>query len=1402
MKYPWKRFWCPRDGVMNLSDGGFLYYPESEYAKYVQSDVVSFEKIANQPCLALLGEPGIGKSTVMRELEESLAESIESSGDSLLYLNLNEYGDESRLIKNLFHCEMFVTWKKGNHILHLFLDSLDECHIKIQQVGTILANHFQGITDHLWRLRLRIACRTAEWPATLEQSLPRLWGKDGFGAYELCPLRRKDVEEALRMESIDAEKFMAEIERTESVAFALKPATLRFLVSVFRSEGRLPHTRTELYEKGCRLLCEELNLNRLDLRAAGGAGVLSAQERLNVASRIGAISIFCRKPKIFTGTPIRPLNTEQVGVSELDGVEVVSPTKQWEVSEAHIRETLGTGLFSSRGANLMGFAHQTYAEFLASRYLRSHNVTANKILSLLLHSGDFESHIVPQFYETAAWIASQNEEVFSSIARNEPHILLRCDEGALSPEQRAELTESYLESLHEGRVDRRDWSLYRHYRKLSHPKIHDQLCAWITDGTKNLDARHTAIDIAEACKVSSLQSILTDVALNENEAEYLRSNAANAVAVVGGSETRTQLRALAFGQSGDDPQDQLKGNALCALWPGLINPEELFGCLTLPKRHHFFGAYRNFVEHKLAKDLDNASIPPALQWLEGHAQQLGLGFPFGTLADDIMIAAWQCMDDSDVLRALAGASIKLLEYHYDLIAQGEKRSENSSLFQDVTKRRKLAKAMVEQGLDSQKAYVLAGGWSSHRLLGDADFEWCVQELVYSILHSAESTWASLLWTLFMWAEPSGWMLDMLVDARAKSTKLEEESAPFFAPVALDSEQAKKMRDQYEQSQRWQQKKEPKLLEWLPKDRIQHWLKLLEEGKQDAWWMLLREMTLEDTSEGYDHLFDPDIRKLPGWLNSDNNIRNRILDAAERYLNSKWLFNQARLLDGSEDEQDVTGYKAFLLLMNERLENLLSLREDIWAYWTPIFFGPFGYNGDREIQKILISIAYEKVPENVVTRLKEIIRHEIGKEDRYISVLQLVESIWDQRIASAVLSMLEEAQVKPLCWGRILHVLLTHGDETARSLAESKLSLPVPQAENERALVSQAALALFESADDAAWPIIWPVLEAEQQFGREIVMELAENLSHSHGGFFSRLSERQLADLYIWLVHQFPYSEDPDYDGPYAPTKEDEARELRTAIINTLEKAGTPASFQAVQRIAENLSELKWLKVMLIEARKNTLQSTWRPLQPKEFVEITSQPQSVLVRDAAELHGVLVEALGALESLLQSKYSAPDLWDQQSNGSFRPKDENHFSDWIARNLETELKSHGIVMAREVQTRRGEKTDIHVTAVVLGLSIGTLEQVRVIIEVKGCWHRELKTAMVTQLVDRYLKDYDCDHGIYLVGWYVCEQWDKDDPRKTATPKWSLQEARQFFDDQAQELSATGLSIRAVVLNTALR
>ncbi len=130
---------------------------------------------------------------------------------------------------------------------------------------------------------------------------------------------------------------------------------------------------------------------------------------------------------------------------------------------------------------------------------------------------------------------------------------------------------------------------------------------------------------------------------------------------------------------------------------------------------------------------------------------------------------------------------------------------------------------------------------------------------------------------------------------------------------------------------------------------------------------------------------------------------------------------------------------------------------------------------------------------------------------------------------------------------------------------------------------------------------------------------------------------------------------------------------------------------------------------------------------------------------------------------------------------------------------------LIINREVEIHRGERTDIHVDAVVRGSNGKIYDSVSVIIEVKGCWYTKdnvLDTAMRTQLVDRYLRDNRCQHGLYLVGWFNCDQWDDDDYRKKGCPKCSIGEAQKEFDAQADKLSQQGTRIKAFVMNTALR
>lgn len=186
--YSWKRFWCPRTGHMSLAEGGYLDDPDSEWGQYSNPDVVSFETIARFPCLGLLGEPGIGKTRTTQAERQSLRQRVEEKGGQILWLDLRSYGSADRLVRNIFQSEAFIAWRQGGYCLHIFLDSLDECLLRIDTLGTLLVDEFQRYSDLLHRLSLRIVCRTATWPSTLEEGLRALWGMDAMEVYELTPL--------------------------------------------------------------------------------------------------------------------------------------------------------------------------------------------------------------------------------------------------------------------------------------------------------------------------------------------------------------------------------------------------------------------------------------------------------------------------------------------------------------------------------------------------------------------------------------------------------------------------------------------------------------------------------------------------------------------------------------------------------------------------------------------------------------------------------------------------------------------------------------------------------------------------------------------------------------------------------------------------------------------------------------------------------------------------------------------------------------------------------------------------------------------------------------------------------------------------------------------------------------
>src|SRR4029077_10801011 len=145
-----------------------------------------------------------------------------------------------------------------DYVLHLFLDSLDECLLRIDNIAALIADQLPK--EPVKRLRIRIACRTAPWPRILENAFLKLFGEEGFEAYELAPLRRKDVRHALDKNYVThPDAFLARVDALDARSLAIKPVTLNFLINTYLRDGDLPADQIGLYQKGCRILCEESN---------------------------------------------------------------------------------------------------------------------------------------------------------------------------------------------------------------------------------------------------------------------------------------------------------------------------------------------------------------------------------------------------------------------------------------------------------------------------------------------------------------------------------------------------------------------------------------------------------------------------------------------------------------------------------------------------------------------------------------------------------------------------------------------------------------------------------------------------------------------------------------------------------------------------------------------------------------------------------------------------------------------------------------------------------------------------------------------------------------------------------------------------------------------------------------
>ncbi len=1242
--YDIQRFWCPTDGTIGLDQRGYLKDPLTYTVWEGQPDSVPFDRIQDVPVLVLLGEPGMGKSQWFKDAQSSMTNTIHEKGHTSLWIDLNRFETATEAVNAVFGHAVFREWAHRQYCLHLFLDSFDECHSRSSVLLQKLLYELRQIPRE--RLFLRVLCRTAEWPPTMESGLKDLWHKPqgpedaspmtkgiepgttarssnpSVQKYELAPLRRQDVIKIIQGEGIDSQSFLREVESRDIVPFSARPQTLAFLVKTYQGDGSLPSSQVELYREGCRLLCCEPNQERID---GGLVSQYSPDQLLATASRIAAFSVFGGRHSIvqregfLTDVKAHEISPRDVchGYEEIRGQHIA-------VGEDIFRDALKTGLFTARPGGRMGWAHQTYAEFLAADYLCHNGVPADQVMILLRNPHAPTDRVPPQLSEAAAWLALMNESVFESLLEVDPEILLRKaripDPRMRERAVREKLVGNLLRLLDGNEIlDNRISGIP--LDGLRYPGLEDHLREHISDRTKNYVVRRVAIRMAEDNGVQELQDAICEVAINPDDDYLVRETAARALVSIADERVKARLKPLAVGVRDDDPEDELKGAALIALWPDHITAEELFDNLTRPKRPNSLGSYQLFLGQFLLQRMQPSHLPTALDWIQRQPRDQGASFSFKEIIDSIMRLAYDHLEDPAIFQQFAGAALHRLQEFEEIIPSGSGGREDNILFRDDVMRQSLFRRMLSLAAESEDCDGSDAVYLVN-LTEKQDLPWLIDLYLGDLIPGAKLILARIIGRFFNPGNQQ--QFEMLFELSRTDQALASALRPTLGPVDLESEEADRMRRYFLVEQR--RTPDDKIQGTRPpcsQDAIAGYLSEIEAGNVARFCALVRQMIDPERDSEAPEPLPTDLTGLQCWGACEEATRQRVAAAAKRYVlecdphADQWLGTRNILW------QAWTGYIALRLLLQVESSSFAELPTAVWIKWSPAIVACWAGPPEPESDTPLVE-AYRRVPDEIIAH----VLHQIDYENRaseWIWITRRLGAIWDTRLTQAILDKLDDPMLKPGSTESLLEALYAHAPAAAVNFAKAQLVVPLPEPGPRQTMALAAAKLLMLQAPEGFWPVVWPALDGERLFGRSLMSFLARHAYSGLGRAFQAISEEELANWFAWISREYPQTEEGASDRVlHAVTP----RHIGERILRQLEDRGTIESVRALEdlckRLPERADSLRW---GLEAAKDRALAATWIPWTPEDIFSMVKDPEKRAVpgRSGAKETQTMIES---------------------------------------------------------------------------------------------------------------------------------------------------------------------------------
>lgn len=453
----------------------------------------------------------------------------------------------------------------------------------------------------------RLSCREADWIEALDHGAIKLLADESdVVVLRLEPLNEQEIRQILEDALVQADavdRFWHQAHQQGLLPVMGNPLFLHLMIKSAGSSGELPETRSQTFEVACEKLASESNDVHLKAKRDSAP---NTSELLSRAGMLCAVQLLSGAEAWSDGV------ADGINELALNALPLGIPTKD-------LRAALATKLFKTDGDRIQA-VHRSIDEYLGAREIARRmgdsSLPIARVMALMCAE---DGGVAPSLRGLHAWLAVHSHEHRQTFIAHDPlGVVLYGDVSHFSINEKIQLLQG-LE--HEAK----QFAWFRNGDWADHPfgglgtadmqQTYQRFFENPDRSEAHQSMLHCVLDaITHGQPLPDLLPALEQVVRDHSYTPYTRTKATDAwltQARLLSLDMQTALTWLCDVRQGviDDPQDELVGTLLEALYPDHIAPSEVMQHFRPPKATYFHGSYSGFWRRELIPRTPTVALP-------------------------------------------------------------------------------------------------------------------------------------------------------------------------------------------------------------------------------------------------------------------------------------------------------------------------------------------------------------------------------------------------------------------------------------------------------------------------------------------------------------------------------------------------------------------------------------------------------------------------------------------------------------------------------------------------------------------------------------------------------------------------------------------------------------------------